>query len=163
MTTPTMSPETELRLRKVFRVLNRFMIFLWKAGFGGFLNSWPAVGGRIMLIQHTGRKSGKVRYAPVNYAEVDGEIYCLAGFGSVSDWYRNLMANPEVLLWLPRGKFPGVAHDISDSPDRLRLLRAVLVASGFAAPLFGINPRKLDDEQLAAISASYRMLHIQRE
>ena len=149
-------------LRRAFRLLNRFMVFMWKLGMGRMINFWPAVIGRIMVIKHVGRKSGKVRFAPVNYAPVDGEIYCTAGFGAGSDWYRNIMANPSVELWLPEGKFPATVEDVSDSPRRLFLLRQVIIASGFAAPLFGVDP-KTSDEKLAALTTDYRILHFIRE
>jgi len=146
-------------LRKVFRGMNRFMVFMWKIGLGKMINMWPAGFGRIMVIKHRGRKSGKEFLTPVNYAIVNGEIYCTAGFGSISDWYRNMLVYPRVELWLPEGKLLGCAEDISDSLDRLFLLRQVIIASGFAAPLFGINPKKLNDEQLDAISKDYRLVH----
>lgn len=146
-------------LRKVFHAMNHFMVFLWKIGLGKTINIWPAGFGRIMVIKHRGRKSGKDYLTPVNYALVDGEIYCTAGFGSVSDWYRNMLANPRTELWLPEGKRTVCADDISDSPNRLFLLRQVIIASGFAARLFGINPDKLSDEQLDTISKEYRLVH----
>ena len=149
-------------LRRVFRAVNIFMVFMWKLGMGRMLNCWPAGFGRIMVIKHTGRKSGKLRLAPVNYAPVAGEIYCTAGFGSISDWYRNIMANPGVELWLPDGKVPARAEDISDCTERLALLRQIIVASGFAAPLFGINP-KTADEKLAAATSDYRIIHFIQE
>jgi deazaflavin-dependent oxidoreductase (nitroreductase family) len=146
-------------LRRVFRVMNRFMVFMWKIRLGKMINMWPAGFGRIMVIKHRGRKSGREFLTPVNYAIVDGEIYCTAGFGPVSDWYRNMLANPQIELWLPEGKRSACAEDISDSPRRLFLLRQAIIASGFAAPLFGINPRKLNDEQLEFISKEYRLVH----
>ncbi len=146
-------------LRKVFHTLNHFMVFMWKIGWGKMMNFWPTVIGRIMVIKHRGRKSGKEYLTPVNYAIVDGEIYCTAGFGSISDWYRNMLANPNIELWLPEGKRKARAEDVSDSPNRLFLLRQVLIASGFAGPLFGVNPRKLKDEQLEAITKEYRLVH----
>ena len=146
-------------LRKVFHTLNRFMVFMWKIGWGKWINIWPAVIGRIMVIKHRGRKSGKEYLTPVNYAIVDGEIYCTAGFGSISDWYRNMLVNPDIELWLPEGKQKARAEDISDSPERLYLLRQVLIASGFAAPMFGIDPKKVNDEQLDALSKEYRLVH----
>lgn len=146
-------------LRKVFHALNRFMVFMWKIGWGKMMNFWPAVIGRIMVIKHRGRKSGKEYLTPVNYALVDGEIYCTAGFGSISDWYRNMLAHPNIELWLPEGKRKARAEDVSESPNRLLLLRQVIIASGFAGPLFGINPKKLNDEQLDALSKEYRLVH----
>ena len=139
--------------------MNPFMVFMWKIGLGWTMNIWPAVSGRIMVIKHRGRKSGKEYLTPVNYALVDGEIYCTAGFGSMSDWYRNMLANPNIELWLPEGKRKARAEDISDSSNRLFLLRQVIIASGFAGPLFGINPKKLSDEQLDKLSKEYRLVH----
>ena len=139
--------------------MNPFMVFMWKIGLGWTMNIWPAVSGRIMVIKHCGRKSGREYLTPVNYALVDGEIYCTAGFGSMSDWYRNMLANPNIELWLPEGKRKARAEDISDSSNRLFLLRQVIIASGFAGPLFGINPKKLSDEQLDKLSKEYRLVH----
>ena len=153
------TPQQMNSLRKVFHTMNRFMVFLWKIGLGKAINIWPAGFGRIMVIKHRGRKSGKEYLTPVNYAIVDGEIYCTAGFGSISDWYRNMLADPRVELWLPEGKRLMCAEDISHSPDRLYLLRQVIIASGFAGPLFGVNPKKLDDEQLSKVSKNYRLVH----
>jgi deazaflavin-dependent oxidoreductase (nitroreductase family) len=151
------------QLRKAFRVLNKFMVFMWQIGLGRMLNMWPSVGGRIMVIKHVGRKSGQERLAPVNYAVVNNEIYCTAGFGAVSDWYRNIMAHPAVELWLPGKKIQARAEDVSDSPQRAAWLRAVLIASGFAAPLFGLDPKKFNDEALLKISQDYRLIHFIKE
>jgi deazaflavin-dependent oxidoreductase (nitroreductase family) len=153
------TPQQLNTVRRVFRTLNRFMVLLWKLGLGKAINIWPAGLGRIMVIKHRGRRSGKEYLTPVNYAMVGGEIYCMAGFGPGSDWYRNMLVHPQVELWLPEGKRKTYAEDISDSPDRLVLLRQVLIASGFAAPLFGINPRKWNDEQLENVSQEYRLVH----
>jgi hypothetical protein len=157
------TPQQMNTLRRVFHTGNRFMIWMWKMGWGKAMNVWPAGFGRIMVIKHRGRKSGREYLTPVNYAIVNGEIYCTAGFGSVSDWYRNMLAIPRVELWLPEGKDFYCAEDISDSPNRLFLLRQVIIASGFAGPLFGINPKKLSDEQLDAISRDYRLVHFHLE
>jgi len=146
-------------LRKAFRVMNRFMVLMWKIGLGKMINIWPAGFGRIMVIKHRGRKSGREHLTPVNYAIVEGQIYCTAGFGSISDWYRNMLVNPQIELWLPEGKRSAHAEDISDSPRRLFILRQVIIASGFAGPLFGINPKKLNDQQLDAVSKEYRLVH----
>ena len=159
MDTTKATPQQLNSLRKFFHTMNRFMVFMWKIGMGKMINFWPAVVGRIMVIKHRGRKSGKEYLTPVNYAIVDGEIYCLAGFGSTSDWYRNMMVNPKVELWLPEGRRTACAEDISASPNRLFLLRQVIIASGFAGPTFGIDPKKVNDEQLDSVSKGYRLVH----
>ena len=142
--------------------MNRFMVWMWKIGGGKIMNMWPSVGGRIMVIKHRGRKSGREYLTPVNYALVNGEIYCTAGFGSVSDWYRNMLVRPQVELWLPEGRSFYCAEDVSDSPNRLFLMRQIIIASGFAARLFGIDHKKLSDEQLDAISKDYRLIHFRQ-
>ena len=158
-----LSPRTEETLRQGFkRYLNPFMLLMWRLGLGTFLNLWPEVGGRIMVIAHEGRKTGQRRYTPVNYAIVDGEVYCTAGFGRISDWYRNIMINPNVEVWLPDGWWAGVVEDLSDSPKRLPLLRQVIIGSGGVAYMFGIDPIRMTDEQLHAVTSKYPLLHIWR-
>lgn len=157
------SSQTEARLRQAFKRFNRFMLLIWRLGLGRWVNVWPAVGGRIMVINHTGRKTGQPRHTPVNYAEVGGELYCTAGFGAASDWYRNILANPVVDVWLADGWWTGTATDVSDSPQRLPLLRQVLIGSGLVAPALGIDPARLSDQELAAVTESYRLIHIRRE
>jgi hypothetical protein len=44
----------------------------------------------------------------------------------------------------------------------LALLRQVLIGSGVAAPMFGIHPKTMTDEQLADATRTYKLLHIQR-
>jgi deazaflavin-dependent oxidoreductase (nitroreductase family) len=158
-----LDPRTEETLRQSFkRYLNPFMLLMWRLGLGPWINLWPKVGGRILVIAHRGRKTGRRRYTPVNYALVDGEIYCTVGFGVVSDWYRNLAVNPNVEVWLPDGWWAGVVEDISDSPWRLPLLRQVLIGSGVVTYLAGIDPVNLTDEALHAVTSKYRLLHIWR-
>ena len=153
---------SEQRLRRIFKSVNRFMLLLWRLGLGSWMK-WPELSGAIMVIKHTGRKTGLTRYAPVNYAIVDGDIYCTAGFGSTSDWYVNLLAIPQVEIWLPDGRWAGVADDVSDSKDRGALLRQVIIASGFAGPLFGADPKKLTDADFEKLMDSYRLIRIQRK
>jgi deazaflavin-dependent oxidoreductase (nitroreductase family) len=151
------------RLRRVFHALNHLMVWMWKAGLGKLINSWPPVFGRIMVIQHRGRKSGKEYLTPVNYASLDGEIYCAAGFGAATDWYRNLMVTPRAAVWLPDGWRRVRALDDSDSPRRSELLREITIASGMAGPLLGVDQRKLSDEQLLSLAKDYRIVHFEME
>lgn len=153
------TPKQLNTLRRVFHAMNPFMVFMLRIGLGRTMNIMPSVSGRIMVIEHRGRKSGKKYLTPVNYALVDGEVYCTAGFGSVSDWYKNIMANPQVVLRLPEGKRKARAEDVTDSPRRVFLMRQVIIGSGFAGPLFGVDQRKLNDEQLDAVTKEYRLVH----
>ncbi len=150
------------RLRQGFKYFNHFMVMMWRLGLGSWINIWPAVGGRIMVISHTGRKTGRKRLTPVNYAMVDGEIFCTAGFGKTSDWYQNILENPEVEVWLPDGWWAGTAKDVTGAENHTERMRQVLVGSGIVAPLVGIDPHTLTDEQLEAVTAGYRLIRLQR-
>lgn len=156
----TMDPRAEERLRQLFKKLNYLMMLIWRLGLGKWLNAWPSVGGQIMVITHTGRKTGKKRRTPVNYNVVDGEIYCTAGFGSKSDWYRNIMADPQIEVWLPDGWWAGEIEDVSEHENRMQLMRQVLIGSGIVAPLFGIDPEKLSDAELEQVTAPYCLMHV---
>jgi len=158
----TTEPTMEEKLRQGFKYFNRFMLMMWRLGLGSWVNAWPEVGGRIMIITHTGRKSGLRRRTPVNYALVDGEIYCTAGFGYTSDWYRNILAQPQVEVWLPDGWWAGVAEEVTDTELRAPLLRQVLIASGFAAYASGLDPVTMTNDALSAATADYRLIHIRR-
>ncbi len=154
--------QVEETLRQGFKYFNRFMLASWRLGLGPLINWSPAVGGRIMVITHTGRKTGMRRQTPLNYTEIDGDIYCVAGYGQFSDWYRNLLANPRVEIWLPNAWWTGVAEDVTGEADHLEKVRQVLIASGFAAYAAGINPRSLSDDELAVKVESYRLIRIRR-
>ncbi|HEX9012871.1 MAG TPA: nitroreductase family deazaflavin-dependent oxidoreductase [Anaerolineaceae bacterium] len=146
--------------RQGFKQFNRFMLLLWRLGLGSWVNIWPEVGGQILVLTHKGRKSGALRRTPVNYAVVDGEYYCVAGFGPFADWYRNLVANPGAEVWLPDGWWQATAEEITGSEFRLALVRAVLIGSGFASLLAGIDPHKVSDEELDRMTKDYRLVRL---
>jgi deazaflavin-dependent oxidoreductase (nitroreductase family) len=149
------------RLRTGFKFLNKYMLLMWRLGLGVYLNQ-PKTWGNIMVISHTGRVSGLRRRTPLNYAVVDGEVYCVSGFGDVSDWYRNILVNPEVEIWMPGGWWAGIAEEVADPGERLPLLRQVIIGSGFAGRLAGFDPYRMSDTELEAATASYRLVHILR-
>lgn len=154
---------TVARLKKWFKRMNRWlMIPMWRLGLGRLLNSWPSVGGRLLVLAHTGRKSGLRRLTPLNYApSPPSSVFILAGFGEKTDWYQNALANPAVEVWLPDDRWLAEAIDVSDHPLRPAIIRDVLIASGFAAPLAGVDPRRLSDDELDAKTADYRLVELQ--
>lgn len=158
----TIAPRLE-QLRQGFRkYLNPLMLTMWRLGLGAWFNAWPEVSGRIMVITHTGRKTGRRRRTPVNYAMVDDELYCVAAFGPIADWYRNIRVNPNVEVWLPDGWWAGVVEDVSDGEKRLPLMRQVMIGSGFAARVAGLNPYTMSDEELDKATARYRLIRVRR-
>ncbi len=151
-------------LRTTFKCLNKLMILLWRLGLGRWINATPETGGRIMVLTTTGRKSGLKRRAPVNYARLNGDVYCLAGFGQSTHWYRNVMADPAVEVWLPDGWWAGYAEEVTDPEDRLSAVRQVMFNSGFAAEAFeGIDPHTISDETLREKAADWPVIRVRLE
>ena len=77
------------------RLLFRAPIWLYKAGLGGLL------GGRFLLLKHTGRKSGQPRQTVlevVNFEPETGTYFIASGFGKKSDWLLNIRANADVTV-----------------------------------------------------------------
>ncbi len=156
-----MSPAILDVLRSVFRRMNRGMVLLWRLGLGRLAGVWPRGFGRLLVIEHIGRRTG-VRYlTPVNYTMVDDSLFCVAAFGEKSDWYRNIMAKPQVAVWLPGGRWLATVEDASDHARRLDVMRQLLLDSGFAAPLFGLHPHKITDNELEHATSSYQLVRIE--
>ena len=135
-------------LRSAFRVLNRyFMVPAFRSGLGAVMVTPPS--GYIMVLSTIGHKSGKLRRTPVNYALIDGDMCCIAGFGEIAHWAKNLAAIPEAEVQLPAGRFWGRVQIVTDAAERLRIARQILKNAGFAGFFFGFNPFTTRDERLS--------------
>jgi deazaflavin-dependent oxidoreductase (nitroreductase family) len=134
-------------LRRIFWYLNKYLMApAFRLGLGPLMGN-PFTG-YIMVLKTTGRKTGRQRYTPVNYAILDGKVYCLAGFGKLTHWYRNLQAEPRLELILPGGALMGAAEEVADRQERLAVTRQVLKNGGFAGYFFGFSPHSVADEVL---------------
>jgi deazaflavin-dependent oxidoreductase (nitroreductase family) len=157
-----MAENSQAFMRQFFKYFNHLMLLNWRLGLGPYLSFWPGGLGRYLVLTHIGRKSGLRRRTPVNYAQISGDIYVTAGFGKESHWYKNIIANPHIEVWLPDGWWQAEAEDITGTEGSLTLLREVIKGSGFAGYLAGVNPHNMSDEALAAVTSSYRLLRIRR-
>ncbi|SFA93483.1 deazaflavin-dependent oxidoreductase, nitroreductase family [Amycolatopsis marina] len=77
------------------KFLFRLPIHLYRIGLGRLL------GGRFLLLHHRGRVSGKPRQVVIEVVHHDstaGSYTVASGFGAKADWYRNVLADPEVRI-----------------------------------------------------------------
>lgn len=149
-----------VRLHDLFLRFNRWAVPVLRSPVGAlFMNP---LAGYAMLLRTRGRRSGAPRYAPLNYAIVDGAVYCLAGFGRRTHWFRNLCAEPRVAVRLPLRWVDGVAEEVMDPAERLRAVRAVLHGAGFAGFLVGANPWSVPDDVLLAKTAGLPVVRVRR-
>lgn len=141
--------------------MNRAMVLLWRLGLGRWAQVWPAVGGRILVIEHRGRKSGNRYRTPLNFTPDGRNRYCLAGFGKRSDWYRNALAAQRIIVWLPDGVWTAHAVDATDDEGARKWFRAVLIDSGFAARAVGLSPKVMTDDEVDTATATYRLVRLE--
>lgn len=74
---------------------------------GGFFKGKP-----LLILHHTGAKSGTVRMNPLVYAVHDGSYVVAATKGGAAHhphWFLNVRANPEVTVELGTEQFPAKA------------------------------------------------------
>jgi len=98
---------------------------------GGFFRGRP-----VLILHHTGAKTGQERLNPLVYA-TDGDSYLVAGSkgGAPSDphWLLNVRANPDVTVEVGVEEFPATATIIDDGPRREELYaKLVAVMDQFA-------------------------------
>ena len=72
----------------------------------------------VLLLMTTGRKSGMERVTPLQYEELDGAYYIGSARGAEADWYRNLVAQPNVEIEVCGERRPALAETVSD-PKRV--------------------------------------------
>lgn len=78
----------------------------------------PGMGHLVLLLTTTGRKSSLPRRTPLQY-EVQGEvIYVAAARGESADWYRNILAHPQVQVQIGNSCFCALAEPIT-APSRI--------------------------------------------
>lgn len=146
-------------LRRIFWFLNKFfMVPMFRLGFGSMVGN--PFSGYIMVIRTTGRKTGKTRYTPVNYAIYQGDLYCMAGWGQISDWYRNILADRNIEVIHPNGPLAGTVEEVTDLNKKTTIVRMILKNAGFAGFFEGFNPSKVTDEELEKRLGNLPLLRI---
>ena len=120
-----------------------------KMGLGRYISN--PLTGYLMILRTRGRKSGEMRDAPLGYTISGDCVYCIAGFGRRAYWYQNLLADPKVEAILPGRSFAGVAEEVTDPDERLRVMPPLLRSMGVIAAMFGLgNPWRDSPAEIAA-------------
>jgi deazaflavin-dependent oxidoreductase (nitroreductase family) len=80
------------------RVLVRAPITLYRHNLGWML------GGRMLMLEHKGRRSGQARFACLEVVTRPGpeRVVIVSGFGQRAEWYRNLQADPACFVSIGR-------------------------------------------------------------
>jgi deazaflavin-dependent oxidoreductase (nitroreductase family) len=133
-----------------------FMVPMFQLGFGPIFGN--PLSGYIMVLKTIGRKTGKIRYVPVNYTIYRGNVYCISGWRKLADWYRNLQAHPEIEILLPGGTVFAHMDEICNPDEKGLVARQVLKNAGFAGFFEGYNPFTISDVELKQKTADLPVL-----
>jgi deazaflavin-dependent oxidoreductase (nitroreductase family) len=68
-----------------------------------------------LLLTTTGRKSGLPRVTPLQFEEVDDVYYVASARGQEADWFRNLLANPQVEIQVRGQRISALAEPITEA------------------------------------------------
>jgi deazaflavin-dependent oxidoreductase (nitroreductase family) len=135
--------------RIVFKYLNKyFMVPAFRCGLGSILVN-PIIG-YIMVLKTTGAKTKQTRYAPVNYAIINGHIYCVAGWGTATHWFANLTAHPALTVLLPGRVVHARAEQVLDPTEARRAIVNVAKNAGLTLLFDGLNPLTATPRQILA-------------
>lgn len=98
------------------KAMFKWPVQLWRLGLG------PLMGQVMMMITHTGRKSGLPRRTLVEFHRLNGKKYAPSGFGGQSQWYRNIHADPHVTIQTSDGTEHAIATRVTNDEEILALL-----------------------------------------
>jgi F420H(2)-dependent quinone reductase len=108
---------------------------LYRASGGRLGHTIPGVGGRMLLLDHVGAKSGTRRTSPLLYFPDGDDVVIVAskgGYPKHPAWYHNLVANPDTEVQVGRER-RAVHARVATAEERERLWpRAVKSYHGYA-------------------------------
>lgn len=88
----------------------------------------------ILLLTTRGRKSGQPRTAAVSFMPHQGKYIVFSGWGTTSNWYRNVRADPDVQVTVGQRSFAARAELIADPARRQDLMRLMRAGSAHRGP-----------------------------
>jgi deazaflavin-dependent oxidoreductase (nitroreductase family) len=146
-------------LQRGFLVVNRWVAGpMLRSPFGRFAGN--PFNGYLLILRTRGRRTGLTREAPLGYVLLDGFVYCVAGYGVATPWYRNLLDSPTVEVVLPGRTIQGIAGPVADDAEWLRAYRALITSFGLVGRLVDGDPHRVDDATLLATHRSLPVVRI---
>lgn len=138
------------------RLLARSPALLYRLGLGGLL-PW------MLLLVTTGRRSGRPRVTPLAY-QAEGDTFYVVSVrrATHADWYRNLVAHPEVTLQVGRRRLPAIATALTEPQEKAHVLRLFSQGSAWAGGRFLGIPREASDTDLLALAPQRTIVALRR-
>ena len=92
-----------------FHWILKFPLLLDRLGF------WYLIPNGILILTTTGRRTGQLRRTPMEYGSVqpDGSYIVMSGWAGHTDWYRNALADPQVMVKIRQKAFQATATPLA--------------------------------------------------
>ena len=110
--------------------LAKWSLLPYRMGLGTLMAPW------FMVLTTRGRVTGMARKAPLWYVRQGNIVYCLSGWGSSSDWLKNLKANPSALVKIGKERWETRGELIQDPQEGERVLSMFLKKYGRLVRVF---------------------------
>ena len=111
--------------RRIPRWLARAPIPLFRHGAGQLM------GTRMMMLEHTGRKTGEPRHTVLEVLDHrPGVLMLVSGYGTRSQWLLNIRAQPAVRIWT--GRIRGRPARATVLPDERRVATWTAIGDSIA-------------------------------
>lgn len=108
--------------------LAKWALLAYRLGLGRLAGRW------VLVLTTRGRGTGRVRKTPLWYARDGDVVYCFSGWGTTSDWYRNVKADPLVSLEVGKDRWQATAKLVHAPTQRERVLNLIVAKYGRLAP-----------------------------
>ena len=131
---------------RIQRAVYRAPIWLYRLGLGGLL------GGRFVLLTHTGRTSGRPRQVVLEVVgrhEESGGYLIASGYGARSQWFRNILNDPRVRFQVGWHHHAGLARPLPAAESGRRLAEYARRHPRIAASLMRVLGQDVDGSDAA--------------
>lgn len=99
--------------------LAKWPMLVYRLGLGTLLTPW------VLLLTTRGRVTGQARRTPLWYVREGDVVYCISGWGTTSDWSRNLSKDSRALVQIGRRRWETRGLFVSSSGEREKVLRTL--------------------------------------
>lgn len=87
----------------------------------------PLLARQVLILTTRGRATGRRRKTCLWHMRQGDTLYCLSGWGSSSDWLKNLKANPWALIQIGKDRWETRGEVLQD-PLKLKEIRRTFLA-----------------------------------
>jgi deazaflavin-dependent oxidoreductase (nitroreductase family) len=105
-------------------------LVLWRMGLGPILSHQALSGNKMLVLTTWGRKSRTPRHTMLSYVLIGEKVYVCSGWGARPDWYKNIVADPDVTLQLGNKVYSARARRVQDVDEFRQIAQEMFTTGG---------------------------------